>query len=368
MIRKRSVLITALLVMSIAVTAGCGRTGDRKPAEQNHPAEKDGDRKEGYAAVPLTSGVVRLEDGLSAVRYEGGYGFDAFLSQGGASSDEEVAAYLSEHILSGTNTVSLEGMPFGCSTLSVRDAGGSYLFGRNFDWNSCNAMIVSSVPENGYASVSTVNTDFIQVNGIRLSGLPDEVQAAICLYAPLDGVNGSGLAVSVNMIEDTDTVSQNTEKPDITTTTAVRLLLDKAGDVDEAVKLLEQYDMHASMEYMMHLALADTSGRSVVIEYVDNEMVVTETPVVTNFYHAAGDKNGIGTEQSHERYDILMKMLADGNTMTMEEVRDALDRVSKDNFGGAESTEWSIVWNLSTGEARYYHRENYENCHTIKIG
>ena len=30
----------------------------------------------------------------------------------------------------------------------------------------------------------------------------------------------------------------------------------------------------------------------------------------------------------------------------MDQVRDALDSVSKDNFGEFESTEWSIVFNL----------------------
>ena len=64
-------------------------------------------------------------------------------------------------------------------------------------------MIVSSLPENGYASISTVNTDFIRMSGLKLSDLPDAVQAMICLYASLDGMNEKGLAVSVNMIQDT---------------------------------------------------------------------------------------------------------------------------------------------------------------------
>lgn len=54
--------------------------------------------------------------------------------------------------------------------------------------------------------------------------------------------------------------------------------------------------------------------------------------------------------------------------MGMEDVRDALDSVSKDNFGEFESTEWSIVMNLSAGEARYYHRENYEQDYTFRLG
>ena len=42
--------------------------------------------------------------------------------------------------------------------------------------------------------------------------------------------------------------SQNTEKPDITTTTAIRLLLDQAATVEEAIALLEQYDFNDSSQ------------------------------------------------------------------------------------------------------------------------
>ena len=243
--------------------------------------------------------------------------FDEFLSQGGAESDTEVVGFLTRYMLSDTKALSFEGMSFGCSTLSVKNEEGNFLFGRNFDWNTCEAMIVSVVPESGYASISTVNTDFISMSGLNMSDLPSSIQAIICLYAPLDGMNEKGLAVSVNMIQDSATISQNTDKPDITTTTAIRLLLDKAANVEEAIDLLEQYDMHASMGYMMHLALADTEGRSVVVEYVNHEMIVTDTPVVTNFYLAEGEKNGIGTAQSHERYDILMKALSEKEMMNM---------------------------------------------------
>ena len=260
------------------------------------------------------------------------------------------------------------GNPFGCSTLSVQGAAGGNLFGRNFDWDTCNGLIISAKPENGYASVSTVNMDFIQAGGVDISKLPDRVQAAVGLYAPLDGMNEEGLAVSVNMIQDSETINQNTGKPDLTTTTAVRLLLDRAADVDEAVELLEQYDLHASMNMMVHFPLSDASGRSVVVEYVNNEMTVTETQAVTNFYLTEGEKYGIGTSQSHERYEILQQTLAEQERMTEAEVRDALDSVSKDNFGDEfSSTEWSIVMNQETKEMTYFHRENYENGYTVRV-
>lgn len=316
--------------------------------------------------INLTSKVTELENGLSAVQFEGEDGFEDFLAEGGASSDQEVVKFLSSRLLADFNI--LDSL-FGCSTIAVSSSNGDRLFGRNFDWQTCNALIVSSKPEQGYSSISTVNLNFISQGG-GLTGKIlqiEDIQTRAALYAPLDGMNEAGLAVSVNMIQDSATIDQSTDKPDITTTTAIRLLLNKAANVEEALTLLEQYDMHASMGMMIHFALADTTGRSVVVEYVNNEMNVIETPVVTNFYLAEGEKYGIGTAQSHQRYDLLMQALSAQETMEMDDVRDALDSVSKDNFGEFESTEWSIVYNLNQGIADYYHRENYTKRYTFKL-
>lgn len=304
---------------------------------------------------------------LSVVQYEGNYGFDEFLNQGGADSDEKVAQFLMESLSESSINLLFGGNPFGCSTLSVAGSDGGYLFGRNFDWNTCEGLIVSAKPEQGYASVSTVNMDFITSSGVDISRLPDNMQALMAMYAPLDGMNEKGLAVSVNTIQDSDSIEQSTQKSDITTTTAVRLLLDRAATVDEAVELLSQYDMHASMGMMIHFALADAEGNSVVVEYIGNEMSVVETPIVTNFYLTEGEKYGIGIEQSHERYEILTDTLREKQTMTEREIRDALDSVSKDNFGEFESTEWSIIMNQETKEMTYFHRENYEKGYTLSV-
>ena len=362
--RKMPVFIFITLILIVLV--GCSQTTDHQKEDIEY-VQGGGILEEERSEILLTSELVQLEGGLSAVKYEGDYGFDLFLQTGGAASDAEVVDFLSRSLLPDVGGISFEGMPFGCSTISVRDTAGNALFGRNFDWDICNAMIVQSVPENGYASISTVNIDFISMSGLRLSDLPDNTQAVIALYAPLDGMNEKGLAVSVNMIQDNDTIEQNTDKPDVTTTTAVRLLLDKAANVEEAIELLRGYDMHASMGYMMHIAIADNNGNSVVVEYVNNEMIVTGTSVVTNFYLAEGEKNGIGTQQSHERYDILISRLSDSKVMDMNDVRDALDSVSKDNFGEFESTEWSIVMNQTTGKIWYYHRENYQNAYIFTL-
>lgn len=369
-LKKRMTILCALCLLVPILLNGCAETGGQRNTANETAGQVNGmaDEKEKEPeAISVTGEKTELEEGLSAVAFEGEDGFTEFLSQGGASSDREVAEYLGGRLLSDLPGLLFGGNPFGCSTLSVQRRDGGYFFGRNFDWNTCNALIVSSRPAQGYASISTVNLDFIKAGGVDISGLPDSVQAIIALYAPLDGMNEKGLAVSVNMIQDSDTIEQNTDKPDITTTTAIRLLLNRAADVEEAISLLEQYDMHASMGMMVHFAIADADGRSVAVEYVNNEMMVTDTQIVTNFYIAQGEKYGIGTSQSHLRYDILHEALNAEGVMNAEEVRNALDSVSKDNFGEFESTEWSIVMNQETKEMTYYHRENYDTGYTFRI-
>ncbi len=364
----RKCVLYALAFLVAILFAGCGieEKGTEKDGQSVKNTETNADGQT-VAEITPTDEIVELENGFSVVRYDGDYGFDRFLSGGGASSDEEVMDFLSENLLSGMGLGFLENI-FGCSTISVKDANGSALFGRNFDWENCEAMVVLSHPESGYASLSTVNVDFISQGGLAgMARKEDEIKTKAALYAPLDGMNEKGLAVSVNMIQDSSSIEQNTDKPDITTTTAIRLLLDRAATVEEALKLLEEYDMHASMGMMVHFALADTTGKSVAVEYVNNEMVVAETPVLTNFYLAEGEKHGIGTEQSHTRYDMLMERLKQNETMNEAEVRDALGSVSKGNFGDSLSTEWSIVFNQTEGKATYYHRENYKDGYVIAM-
>lgn len=317
--------------------------------------------------VKPTSSLIQLEEGLSIIQYDGDYGFQGFINNGGASSDEGVLNYLMEEVVDISGLDMIKGI-FGCSTIQTRNSQQDILFGRNFDWENSEALLVESHPQDAYASVSTVNLDFIQVGtSVSVDRLPDDVIAQVAMYAPLDGMNEKGLAISVNMIQDSAVIEQNAKSQDLTTTTAIRLLLNQAADVDEALALLREYDMHSSMGMMIHFAIVDAKGNSVVVEYINNEMHVMNTPVVTNFYLSEGEKHGIGTTQSHERYDLLMDLLKRNQTMEMEQVKDALDHVSKDNFGEFESTEWSIVYNLNQKEIHYYHRENYDQRYVIHL-
>lgn len=316
-----------------------------------------------------TTEIKRLDNGLQTVKYDKDYGFDNFINQGGATSDSGVIQFLTNNISKSMSNLNFNNDVFGCSTISVKSNNGDSIFGRNFDWYNSNCMIVISETPGNYKSISTVNMDFItQGTGLGSLVITDEIKTIASLYAPLDGMNEKGVCISVNYIEDSSKINQNNSKKDLTTTTAIRLILNKAADVNEAIELLKQYDMHGSMGFMTHFAIADSKGKSVVVEYINNEMKVLDTPIVTNFYMNEGEKQGIGTQQSHERYEILMNTIGEKqNKMNMEDVKDALESVCKKHYNDGETTEWSAIFNQSTGEINYYHRENYDKVYTFNL-
>ena len=136
--------------------------------------------------------------------------------------------------------------------------------------------------------------------------------------------------------------------------------------MDEALRLLRQYDMNSSNEMAHHLSIADATGKSVVVEYVDGEMLVTETKVVTNHYLSDCEKQGVGSEQSHKRYDTLAAVTSPADA---EKVRDLLESVAQKNYlqtaDGYEKTMWSIVYCPERHCADFYFAENF--AHGYKL-
>lgn len=322
--------------------------------------------------VKAAGSIEKLEDGLYAMEFSGNYGFDEFLAAGGASSDSGVADYLVSFLSHGFYKADSQAQTggFGCSTIYTQDAAGTWFFGRNYDWAECQAMIVHTRPDNGYESVSTCCLDFLGFgDGYTPDGsMPERMQSLAAIYVPLDGMNDQGLVVADLMAGDKEETHQQTGKPALTTTTAIRLLLDKAANVDEAIALLRQYDMNSSIGSAHHLSIADAGGRSVVVEYVNGEMLVTETRVVTNHYLSDCGKQGVGSAQSHQRYDTLA---AHTGPAGAEEVCALLERVAQKNYpqteDSYEKTMWSIVFCPEERTAAFYFAENYAHSYALTL-
>ena len=226
-----------------------------------------------YGEIRTLSSFKQLnEHPFYEMTYYADYDLDKFL-ENGASTDDELVSFVTKQVLKG---IPFEVNPDGaCSTFTAATPDGDDIFGRNFDYVPSIGLIVRTAPKNGYESISVVNLNHL---GLSKDNMPDKniinkVTTLAAPYAPLDGINEKGLAIGVLVIKD-GIVHQNTGKVPITTTTAIRMILDKAATVDEAVELLKNYDMNSSGETGYHFQIADADGNTVIVEYINNEMQV----------------------------------------------------------------------------------------------
>ncbi|MFQ9916444.1 MAG: linear amide C-N hydrolase [Flavonifractor plautii] len=231
--------------------------------------------------------IERVDDtDLFTMTYLGDYGLDDFLAQGGASNDNELLDFLMQKLLKGL-PLRFDIPDLGCSTFAAETPEGDAIFGRNFDMYYSPALFVRTAPEDGYRSISMVNLSYIGF-GRQAAHQPLAGQPGVHSWPPRLCPSGrpereSGPAVGVPLIDTEPTDQQTDACLTITTTTAIRLLLDRAATVDEALALLRQYDMHASANSCYHFQIADAAGRAVVVEYIGDEMNVVESPRATNF-------------------------------------------------------------------------------------
>ena len=285
---------------------------------------------------------------------KGGYYFDEFLEQGGASSDTDVSVFLSKKISKGFYTAPVAEHQEGCSVLSSQRPDGAHLWGRNYDWTGSVPVIVRHIPEGGYASLSTC--DFQNISSSALpEGMVNKMLAIAALYVPLDGVNEAGLCVADLEVNEGGMPEPDTDKPDLTVTTAIRLLLDRAATVEESLALLEQYDIHASGGISHHLAISDASGASVSVEFTEHGFTAVPTQVLTNFNLANGDTSA-GGENAQTRYETLLARLEDGVT-TPDQVRDAMSAAAQPD--GQWVTQWSMVYDQSDPYVTWYFNGNF---------
>lgn len=301
------------------------------------------------------SGSVRLMEKGKNVYYmeaDSDYHFGEFLESGGASSDEEVSAFLTSLISKGFYQVEVKNEGTSCSVISALDAEKSHVWGRNFDWEGSIPIIVKCAPKDGYASISTC--DFQNITGsteIFPEDFMNKMLAIAAVYVPMDGINEMGLCVADLEVNEGGMKEADTAKPDLTVTTAIRLLLNRAATVEEAVDLLSQYDIHASGGISHHIAISDATGASVSVEFVNGEMIAVDTDCITNFNLANGDVSA-GGASAKERYELLCAVYEDKNgILTDGDVKDALRQVAKE--GEQWSTQWSIVYRQDTQTVDY---------------
>ncbi len=315
--------------------------------------------------------------GVYEVNYSADYKLDELLEEGGAATEEELVQYILKTMLKGLPiNVPYEIPNLACSTFYAETPEKGYIFGRNLDNQTTDLAVIKTNPKDGYSSVSVVNLSFLGYNeSYTPDKLLDRINTLATAYFPLDGVNEKGLAVGVLQLQ-APVTAQDSDKPDVGTTLAIRAMLDKCATTDEAIDFLKSVDMYAAAKGCFHFQIADAAGKSVVVSYVNNEMVITEKTgdfiAATNFY--LHDVPFEYEQQGLDRYEILEKTLTEKKSLlTAQEGMDLLNAVritgtDPDEKGRVYSTQWSAIYDLTNPSLTLCADMNYDEPYVYTVG
>lgn len=336
------------------------------------------------------------------INFSGDYSFDEFLSQGGASNDAELISFVTRSITKGIIPMHIKTSSIACSAFTADTQSGDRVFGRNYDFSATNTAIVYTDPGEGrHASYSTIDLSFLGLDADKdVETIGQKFLTLAAPYVPLDGINDAGVACGIFMSyqgegKGTPTDTQ-TDRPDITSTTLLRLILDYADSVEDAVALAQQYDLHDSASSCFHYMVADSTGRSAILEWVGTDadhdvdgaqrqlnVLWNDTDalsdsadwqVVTNFIKTPGYYDGTTAEMKGlDRYEHLAAALreTDGIVADKDAAMDLLASVGRrtwDNDDSNSNTVHSVVYDLTDKSVLWVGNEHYgEEAYTFEF-
>ena len=244
------------------------------------------------------------------------------------------------------------------------------LFGRNFDWRYSPALLLFTdrPAAGGYASVSMVDIAYLGFGDgtVDLTTLPLAERRAL-LDAPewpFDGMNEAGVAIGMAAVPSADE-RRDPGKPTIDSLRVMREVLDRVGDLDEAIAILKRYNIAWEGGPPLHYLVADRAGRAGVVEFTGGEIVIQPNAgpwhAATNFTRSAVTGDAAG--QCH-RYDTLVRGLtAASGALSPRDALGLLQTVAQTEA----ATQWSVVYGMSTGQVEVVMGRGYDRVRTFRL-
>lgn len=288
----------------------------------------------------------------------------------------------------------------GCSAFAAPDPdNGNCLMGRNYDfrhfmvhgadtsYRETSAIIVHTAPAGDKKSISMV--DGLNLNYGKGFYTNDSTDLSLLMglpYAALDGINEDGFAIGILALKEKQT-RQEAGKTRIGSTVAIRMLLDRASDVNSALDLLNDYDMvmegQGNSNY--HFFMADAKNNYAIVEYTFDKNKGETTPhvtailnnndtlrCVTNFYVdpiMEGTNDGWGSLHGKDRYWTLRDTLAAHDyKLTDSQAWQLLQAVAQPPTADFTSqTQWSALYNLTEKTMRLAILREYGKEYNFKV-
>ncbi|PKO11899.1 MAG: choloylglycine hydrolase [Chloroflexi bacterium HGW-Chloroflexi-10] len=285
---------------------------------------------------------------LYEFHYIGDYGFASFLESGNRSVFQEAPTQTS----------------FACSSFAALGDPENKIFGRNFDWYEHPAMVLHTDPPDGYASISLVDLHYL---GYDSENTPLDNPEALrrAPWLPFDGMNENGLVISMMAVDHADGIGQ-ANKIILEDLEVIRLVLDYAKNVSEAIDLLKQYNVLFE-EVPIHYLIADAEGNSVIVEYLNGEPVFIPNQqnwqVSTNFLLT--EEQPQADKSSCWRYNTIYSYLEPQQGII--DAAAAMDLLANVSQGGSNGTRWSAVYDSGRLTLDLAVNRNFEEIFSIKL-
>lgn len=244
-----------------------------------------------------------------------------------------------------------------CSAFVAQDSNDNILYARNYDYlQSAKNVLIHTYSEDGYESIAMAAGGWIDIDGVDLS---DNPMLRALPYLAMDGMNEKGMMISVLKL---DGEGAQPEESSLIPNLFVRLVLDYAANVQEAIDLLDDYSIRTSMTYSnFHFFVADKTGEYGIIEVspgqgdvsiqydsLNDSYSTKGGRQITNFYqlYPSQEENWDDGLHGFDRYMRFIRHLSDcGYTMSKEAAMALLSEAYQDNtIDATHETQWSVVY------------------------
>jgi hypothetical protein len=226
-----------------------------------------------------------------------------------------------------------------CTIFMIED-GDKVLAGNNEDffYSYPSTMWITAPDEGSYGRVCFANSTYVQ-----------------------GGMNEKGLFYDGAMCP-TSTVPHSDDKPSLGMDLG-EVILKKCSTVTEAVEMLEGYNIPAG--FGDHILIADESGDSVVVEWLENKMVVISKEntyqIASNFFLS---NTGLGGYPC-VRFNRAKEMLESGEYSTVDGFAEILKAVSQKWSGGG--TKYSNVCDLKSKDFHVYSQGDFSRVVSFNL-
>ena len=139
----------------------------------------------------------------------------------------------------------------------------------------------------------------------------------------------------------------------------MRIMLDYARSTEEAIQLIDKYNIY--FDPKIHFMIADSSGDSRIVEFIDGEIKVTRSidpwQISANFVVCGMSEQEMDADCTRyrtgsERAELLPARIIFDDAISVAR------SMAVENY-----TMWTSVYNLQSGELRFFYKSRAELEH-----